>query len=66
MTSKLTDIGVPMRSTAPQPGHPTAPLPGSRKPGALRKWLQTHHGYVDLRRVDQPWFWGLVLGGGSS
>ena len=30
---------------------------------ALREWLIGHHGYVDLRRVDQPWFWGLVLGG---
>ena len=29
---------------------------------ALREWLQTHHGYVDLRKVDQPWFWRLVLG----
>lgn len=28
---------------------------------ALRAWLKDHHGHVDLRRVDQAWFWGLVL-----
>jgi hypothetical protein len=28
---------------------------------ALRAWLATHHGYVDLRKVDQPGFWGVVL-----
>jgi hypothetical protein len=27
----LTDIGAPLRSLAPLPGSPTAPLPGSRK-----------------------------------
>lgn len=32
----------------------------------LRQWLREHHGYVDLRRVDQPWFWGLVLGGDAA
>lgn len=30
---------------------------------ALRAWLRENHGFVDLRKVDQPWFWGLVLGG---
>lgn len=30
---------------------------------ALRAWLRDHHGFVDLRRVDQPWLWGLMLGG---
>lgn len=29
---------------------------------ALRDWLKTHHAYVDLRKVDQPWFWELLLG----
>lgn len=28
---------------------------------ALLAWLKAHHGHVDLRRVDQSWFWGLVL-----
>lgn len=32
---------------------------------SLRAWLQENHGYVDLRKVDQPWFWGLVLGGAA-
>lgn len=27
----------------------------------LRKWIKENHGFVDLRRVDQPWFWDLVL-----
>lgn len=34
--------------------------------GALRAWLRQGHGFVDLRKVDQPWFWGLVLGGDQA
>lgn len=33
---------------------------------ALRAWLRENHGFVDLRKVDQPWFWGLVLGGDEA
>jgi hypothetical protein len=29
---------------------------------ALLRWLQDNHGFVNLHKVDQPWFWGLVLG----
>lgn len=28
---------------------------------ALRSWLRENSAYIDLRRVDQPWFWELVL-----
>lgn len=29
---------------------------------ALRKWMKAHRAYVDLRRVDQPWFWEVIFG----
>lgn len=33
---------------------------------ALRGWLKRNPRYVDLRRVDQPWFMDLVLGPAAS
>lgn len=32
------------------------------KRAGLRRWLKENHAYVDLRKVDQPWLWSLVLG----
>ena len=29
---------------------------------ALRKWIAANPGYVDLRRVDQHWFWDVMFG----
>lgn len=40
-------------------GGPNGTMKITRKD--LRAWLRTNHAYVDLRRVDQPWFWELVL-----
>ena len=29
----------------------------------LRRWIKANPAYVDLRRVDQPWFWDVMFGG---